>query len=118
MLSRRLQGLVKAGLMEKRRYSARPPRYEYLLTARGHDFRPVLTALLAFGNRHYAPEGPSVMMVDAATGAPADPVVVDRLTGRLITEPEFQLVAGPAASAETRAKHAARAARLAARRTA
>ena len=73
MLTRRLQALVEAGLLEKRRYSARPPRYEYVLTERGRDFRPVLLALLAYGNRHFAPEGASVMVVDAITGEPAEP---------------------------------------------
>jgi hypothetical protein len=50
--------------------------------------------------------------VDAASGALADPAVVDRSTGRLLSEPEFQIVAGPAASERTRARLAARAARL------
>ena len=115
MLTRRLAGLVEAGLLEKRRYSEKPPRHEYVLTAAGRDFRPVLFALIAYGNRHYAPEGPSVMVVDAATGAPADPVLIDRATGRLLAEPEFQVVAGPAASETTRARYAARAVRLAAK---
>jgi DNA-binding HxlR family transcriptional regulator len=62
MLARRLKSLVEAGLLERRRYSERPPRYEYLLTQAGRDFRPVLWALLAWGNRHFAPEGPSVVV--------------------------------------------------------
>src|SRR3982074_3222338 len=86
MLTRRLGGLVEAGLLERRRYSERPPRYEYLLTARGRDFRPVVVALYAWGNRHFAPEGASVVLVDAATGRQADPVLVDRPTGRLLEE--------------------------------
>src|SRR5580704_16072998 len=53
MLARRLSALVAAGLLEKRRYSERPPRDEYVLTARGKDFRPVIVALLAFGNKHF-----------------------------------------------------------------
>ena len=61
MLARRLKSLVDAGLLERRRYSERPPRDEYLPTARGHDFRPILVALLAWGNKHFAPEGPSVL---------------------------------------------------------
>src|SRR6187402_1578971 len=82
MLTRRLNALVEAGLLERCRYSERPPRDEYVLTERGRDFRPVLLAMLAFGNRHFAPEGTSVEIVDAKTGKPADPVLVDRLTGR------------------------------------
>ncbi len=46
MLTRRLNGLVEAGLLERRRYSERPPRDERVLTTRGRDFRPVLWALL------------------------------------------------------------------------
>src|SRR5208282_2003903 len=68
-LTRRLNTLVEAGMLERRRYSERPPRDEYLLTARGRDFRPVLWSLLAWGNRHFAPEGPAVVIVDAETGA-------------------------------------------------
>ena len=42
MLTRRLATLTEEGLLEKRRYSERPPREEYLLTAAGRDFLPVL----------------------------------------------------------------------------
>jgi hypothetical protein len=82
-----------------------PPRDEYLPTARGRDFRPVLIALLAWGNRHFAPEGASVQIVDAKTGAPADPIVVDRKTRRPIAEPDFVFAAGPAAPARTRRRY-------------
>src|ERR1700710_668999 len=51
ILTRRLKALVEAGLLERRRYSERPPRDEYLLTPRGRDFRPVTQALMAWGNR-------------------------------------------------------------------
>lgn len=98
MLSRRLSALVQAGMLERRRYSERPPRDEYLLTGRGRDFREVLWTLMAFGNRHFAPEGASVMLIDAASGTPAEPVLVDRLSGRELVEPEFKVVAGPAAT--------------------
>ncbi len=64
MLTRRLNALVEFGLLERRRYSERPPRDEYVLTERGRDFRPVLWALLAWGNKHFAPEGASVVLVD------------------------------------------------------
>jgi len=58
MLARRLNALVDSGLLERRRYCERPPRDEYLLTDRGRDFRPVLLSLVAWGNKHFAPEGP------------------------------------------------------------
>jgi DNA-binding HxlR family transcriptional regulator len=105
ILTRRLKALVEAGLLERRRYSERPPRDEYVLTEAGRDFRPVLWALLAWGNRHFAPEGASVVVVDSKTGAQADPVLVDRNTGRLLATPAFRSTAGPAADARTRRRH-------------
>ena len=107
MLTRRLNALVDAGLLGRRRYSEKPPRDEYLLTARGRDFRPVLLALLAWGNRHFAPEGASVLLVDADTGAAVDPIQVDPATGRPINTPDYALIAGPAAGERTRRRYAA-----------
>jgi DNA-binding HxlR family transcriptional regulator len=106
MLTRRLNGLVESGLLERRRYNERPPRDEYVLTDRGRDFRPVLLALLAWGNRHFCPEGPSVLIADLVTGEIADPVLVDRVSGRLLTEPRFGSIPGPAANETTLKRHA------------
>jgi DNA-binding HxlR family transcriptional regulator len=97
MLTRRLNALVESGLLERRAYSEHPPRSEYVLTERGRDFRPVLWALLAWGNKHFAPEGPSVVVIDTETGEQADPVLVDRHTGKVMVEPAFRSVPGPAA---------------------
>jgi DNA-binding HxlR family transcriptional regulator len=108
MLARRLNALVEAGLLERRRYSEHPPRDEYLLTARGREFRSVLVALLAWGNRHFAPEGASVQLVDARTGAPADPMLVDRVTGRPITEVDHRYEPGPAAGPRVHRRYAGR----------
>lgn len=106
-LTRRLNALVEAGLLERRRYSDRPPRDEYVPTARGRDFRPVVISLLAWGNRHFAPEGPSVILVNRKTGAAVDPIVADPATGRPVDEPDYMLAAGPAAGPRTRRKYAA-----------
>ena len=92
MLTRRLKGLVTAGLLERRRYQERPTRFEYVLTERGRDFRPVLWALLAWGNRHFAPEGASVQIIDTATGNVAEPVLVDRNTGQTLAAPQFRQI--------------------------
>lgn len=104
MLARRLNGLVAAGLLERHRYCQRPPRDEYRPTPAGRDFEPVLQAMLAWGNRHFAPEGAAVQIVDAATGVIADPVLVDRNSGRPLRQPDFITVAGPAASPALRRK--------------
>jgi DNA-binding HxlR family transcriptional regulator len=96
MLSRRLAELVEAGLLERQRYSERPPRDEYILTDRGREFRPVMLTLMAWGNRHFAPEGPTVQMVDTETGAPVEPVLIDRATGLSLDDKRFRVVRGPA----------------------
>jgi DNA-binding HxlR family transcriptional regulator len=44
---------VEAGCLERRRYSERPPRDDYVLTARGRDFKSVLDAMAAFGERNF-----------------------------------------------------------------
>jgi DNA-binding HxlR family transcriptional regulator len=105
ILTRRLAALVDSGLLERRRYNERPPRDEYVLTERGRDFRPVLWALLAWSNRHFAPEGPSVVIVDAATGELAEPILVDRASLRPLVSPGFRTAAGPEADGEIRRRH-------------
>src|SRR5258705_11526726 len=49
ILTRRLDALVEAGLLEPRRYSERPPRHEYVLSKPGRDFPPLVLAFFAFG---------------------------------------------------------------------
>ncbi|MDE1150466.1 MAG: helix-turn-helix domain-containing protein [Azospirillaceae bacterium] len=109
MLTRRLTALVEAGLLEKRQYNARPPRYEYVLTERGNDFRQVTLALMDWGNRHFSPEGPTVQLVDTQTGQPADLMLVDRVSGKPATSRDFRLVPGPGADDALRERYAARA---------
>ena len=107
MLTRRLKRLVDEGLLVRRRYSTRPPRYEYRLTERGRDFQPVLIAFLAWGNRHFAPEGASVELACRKSGRIAEPVLVDGATGKPLADGDYDLVAGPAAGAWTRERLAA-----------
>jgi DNA-binding HxlR family transcriptional regulator len=97
ILTRRLASLVEAGLLERRQYCEHPPRHEYVLTERGRDFRPVLISLQIWGNKHFAPEGLSVVLTDVATGAKVDPMLVDRVTGLPITQVTHKNLPGPAA---------------------
>ena len=102
MLTRRLNSLVEAGLLERQPYSQRPLRYQYVPTAKGEDFRVVLMAFVAWGNRHYAPEGESVQIVERETGRPVLPVMADIADGRLVPLDQCSVQAGPAASAGMR----------------
>jgi DNA-binding HxlR family transcriptional regulator len=61
VLTARLQRLVDEGILERRPYSWRPPRYEYFLTEKGLDLWPVLIAIMGWGDRHLSgDEGPPV----------------------------------------------------------
>jgi len=91
ILTRRLAALVEDGLLEKRRYSERPPRDEYVLTACGRDYLPVLQVLGAWGGRHFG-DGPLSRLIDAGTGREIEPIVVDRATGRPLSEIDLKVV--------------------------
>ncbi|MGC4835655.1 winged helix-turn-helix transcriptional regulator [Micromonospora vinacea] len=56
-LTERLGALVEHGVLERRPYSRHPPRYDYLLTARGEGLLPVLIALQDWGTRHLMGDG-------------------------------------------------------------
>lgn len=98
ILTRRLNMLVEEGLLERRQYCEHPPRFEYVLTDSGRDFRPILLMLMAWGNKHFSPDGPALLLADRSTGAIVDTVLVDRANGKPIIEDEHICVAGPAAT--------------------
>lgn len=83
ILTRRLAVLTEEGLLEKRLYSERPPREEYVLTAAGRDFLPVLFMIGAWGRRHRG-NGPMTRFLDAETGTEIRPVAIDEVTGAKI----------------------------------
>lgn len=83
ILTRRLATLMEEGLLEKRLYSERPPREEYLLTVAGRDFLPVLFMIGAWG-RQYRGGGKLVRFLDAETGTEIEAVAVDAVTGAKI----------------------------------
>ena len=102
MLTRRLNGLVDAGLLERQPYSQRPLRHEYVPTAKGEDFRVVLMAFVEWGNRHYAPEGESVQIVERDSGRPLQLMMADIADGRPVPLDRSTVQAGPAASEQMR----------------
>lgn len=97
-LARRLALLTEQGVLTRRRYEQKPPREYYELTEMGRELMPVLLAFSSWGNRWLAPAGPPLACVDAASGAPIEPVVVDKRTLRPLTAGSVALCAGSGAS--------------------
>jgi DNA-binding HxlR family transcriptional regulator len=91
MLTRRLAMLTDEGLLEKRRYSEHPPREEYLLTAAGRDFLPVLFMIGAWG-RQYRGGGKLIRFLDAEKGTEIKAVAVDEVTGAKIGTRPMRMV--------------------------
>lgn len=92
MLTRRLASLTEEGLLEKRRYSEHPPREEYLLTAAGRDFLPVLFMIGAWGRQHRG-GGKLTRFLDAETGTEIQAIAVDEVTGAKIGTRPMRMVA-------------------------
>ena len=51
ILTDRLDRLVREGILERRPYQDRPPRFEYRLTEKGRDLYEVILALKKWGDR-------------------------------------------------------------------
>ena len=79
MLTKRLGTLTEAGLLEKRVYSERPLREEYVLTAAGQDFLPVLIMIGAWALRNRGKN--LARFIDEETGLEIQPIAIDEVTG-------------------------------------
>jgi DNA-binding HxlR family transcriptional regulator len=62
-LAARLRTLTGAGILERRQYCQHPARFEYHLTDAGRDLYPVITTLMAWGDRYLAgDDGPPLVL--------------------------------------------------------
>jgi DNA-binding HxlR family transcriptional regulator len=69
VLAERLKWLVDSGILERREYSASPPRHEYVLTAKGMELCDLLLVMVRWGDRWTAGEaGPPVLYRHHACG--------------------------------------------------
>lgn len=84
-LTEKLARLVEHGVLDRRPYSDRPPRHDYVLTAKGEGLLPVLVALQEFGSRHVMGDG-------SVSGGPTSAEVqrLERLVGTRL--PPLELV--------------------------
>lgn len=103
VLSRRLATLTDEGILERRAYSERPERFEYLLTEKGRDLQPILAAFLAWGDRYTAgPEGPPLEQVHAECGHPYHAVQSCSACGEAVDPSSVRVRPGPGATEEQR----------------
>lgn len=93
VLTERLGLLVERGVLERVRYTDRPPRYEYHLTDSGRGLLPVLIALQNWGSRFVMgdgtltatsePETAEARRVHALTGTKLPPLMLPATDGSL-----------------------------------
>ena len=96
VLTARLQKLTEHGVLERRAYSQHPPRYEYTLTEKGRALFPVITALLAWGDRWApAPGGPPVVFIHDTCGQITQPVLSCPQCHRQVTAANTHSEPGP-----------------------
>jgi DNA-binding HxlR family transcriptional regulator len=93
VLAERLARLVDEGLLERVRYSERPERFEYRLTAKGGDLRVALLALMQWGDR-YLSEAPPRVARRRGDGAPVRAAMVAP-DGSLVAPRDVETVPGP-----------------------
>jgi DNA-binding HxlR family transcriptional regulator len=100
VLTARLKRMTEAGLLERRPYQQRPPRYEYLVTQKARDLRPVLIGLLQFGDRYLAgPDGPPRVLIHETCGHRTNPTLVCSHCEQVLRNGEIHAIDGPAAAA-------------------
>ena len=75
ILADRLSRLVDEGILERRPYQERPPRYEYRLTRKGRDLYPVLVSLMQWGDQHGGFEGAPMQLRHQNCGELTAPVL-------------------------------------------
>jgi DNA-binding HxlR family transcriptional regulator len=100
VLTTRLSRLVEEGVMERVPYRepGQRQRFEYRLTERGLDAYPIIVALMAWGDRHRAENGPPVELVHRDCGAVVAPELrCER--GHPVELHEIQTRRGPGARA-------------------
>jgi DNA-binding HxlR family transcriptional regulator len=89
VLTKRLDVLLEQGLIERQAYRepGQRARSEYVLTPKGNDLYPIITALRQFGDQYLTdPEGPASTITHSGCGAPVHvQLICDH--GHVITDP-------------------------------
>ena len=93
VLTARLRKLEQAGVIERRPYSERPPRHEYVLTDAGNELHFILLALQEWGDRHCNP-GAEPVVFQHDCGAEFHALTVCAACREPIGEGDLKVVGG------------------------
>ena len=93
VLTDRLNRLVGEGILERVRYSERPERFEYHLTAKGRELGVALLALMQWGDRHLSEKPPRVARRRSDRSRVS--VRLGAKDGSLVPPGDLELVPGP-----------------------
>ena len=107
LLTTRLCRLVDAGVLEKVPYQDRPVRHEYRLTAAGRDLSPVLVALMQWGDRWRAPDGPPLRLKHKECGGALALELTCEGCGEAVDARHTEYEPGPGAKGGRRPRKAA-----------
>ncbi|MBA2381189.1 MAG: helix-turn-helix transcriptional regulator [Chloroflexi bacterium] len=95
VLRSRLEGLVAAGIMDRRPVSDQHELNEYMLTDKGRDLAPALIALTEWGDRWATPDEPPILYGHTVCGAPVTVQVMCPTCGAVHDPTEVQARPGP-----------------------
>jgi DNA-binding HxlR family transcriptional regulator len=99
VLAERLRWLTENEVLERREYSARPPRHEYVLTAKGLELFGVLMVMVAWGDKWLAGEaGPPVLYRHHACGRIAHAELHCSVCGEPMSASDIDVLPGPGAA--------------------
>jgi len=99
LLTDRLHRLTELGMVHRVPYQDRPVRSEYRLTTKGADLSSALVALMRWGDRWYATDGPPTLLVHDACGTPLDQAVSCPSCDEFVTPHHIRSRPGPGRSA-------------------
>jgi len=102
VLAERLRWLVEHGVLERQAYTDRPPRDEYVLTAKGLELVQVLMVMVAWGDRWLAGEdGPPVLYRHHVCGQISHVELRCSVCGQPMRATDIDVLPGPGSVAAT-----------------
>lgn len=96
VLTERLKWLVENGVLERRKYSSRPLRHEYVLTTKGAELCDLLLVMVRWGDRWTAGDaGPPVLYRHHACGEISHVELHCSVCDRPMRATDIDLLPGP-----------------------